>query len=80
MNETSSSLLTLSDDDLMLMLCVHPEKLSDPSRWCSDMRYFIKASSDGPKTSKEADILFAMGERLRDEANGKPQANDDLHS
>lgn len=32
---------------------------------------------DGPKTSEEADELFATGERLRGEANGEWSRNGD---
>ena len=71
MNETAPSLLSLSDDDFMLMLDVHPENLADPSRWCREMRENIRASQDGPKTSAEADALFADMDRLRAEANGE---------
>lgn len=53
------------------MLDVHPEKLADPSRWCREMRANIQASNAGPKTSAEADALFADMDRLRAEANGE---------
>lgn len=53
------------------MLCVRPENLKDPSRWCREMRENIRASQDGPKTSAEADALFADMDRLRAEANGE---------
>ena len=77
MNDTKHPFLCLSDNDLMLMLCVRPEKLADPSRWCREMRAFAQASNNGPKTSAEADELFAMMERLRDEANGEWSPNGD---
>ena len=68
------------DDVLMLMLCIRPEKLADPSRWCREMRAYAQASNDGPKTSEEADKLFAMAKRLRDEANGEwSEDRCDLH-
>ena len=50
MVEEKLSFLDLSDDDFMLLLCVRPEKLADPSRWCREMRAYAKASNDGPKT------------------------------
>lgn len=71
MTEPSPSLLTLSDADFMLMLDVHPEKLADPNRWCREMRAYILAANDGPKTSAEADDLFATMARLRAEASGE---------
>ena len=77
MTDPSLSFLSLSDDDFMLLLCVRPEKLADPSRWCREMRAYALASNDGPKTSEEADELFATMERLRDEANGEWSPNGD---
>lgn len=77
MIEENPSLVNLSDDDFMLLLCVRPEKLADPSRWCREMRAFAQASNNGPKTSAEADELFAMMERLRHEANGEWPLNGD---
>lgn len=71
MTEIKPSLLNLLDDDFILMLCVRPENLKDPSRWCREMRENIRASQDGPKTSAEADALFADMDRLRAEANGE---------
>jgi hypothetical protein len=71
MNDAKQMFNDLSDDDLMLMLCVKPENLIDPSRWCRDMRDHIQASSKEPTTSQEADILFATAKRLREEANGE---------
>jgi len=80
MIEENASFLNLSDDDFMLLLCVRPEKLADPSRWCREMRAYAKASNDGPKTSEEADKLFAMAKLLRDEANGEWSRDDDQHT
>ena len=77
MNEEKPSFVNLSDDDFMLLLCVRPEKLADPRRWCREMRAYALASNDGPKTSEEADKLFAMAKRLRDEANGEWSPDDD---
>lgn len=71
MTDPSLSFLSLSDDDLMLMLCVRPEKLTAPSRWCREMRAYIQATNDGPKTSAESDELFATMARLRAEANAE---------
>jgi hypothetical protein len=67
----SHSFLSFSDNALMLMLCVRPESLPDPSRWCREMRAYIEATNDAPKTSAESDELFATMARLRAEANGE---------
>ncbi len=77
MTETPPSFLRLSDEDLMLMLCVHPEKLADPSQWCREMRAYIRATNDGPKTSAEADDLFASIAKLRAEACRERLLHDD---
>lgn len=69
MIEPGSSFTILSDDGFMLTLDVRPERLADPSRWCSEMRAYIQATNGGPKTSEEADALFAAMDRLRTEAN-----------
>jgi len=77
MTEEKPSFLNLSDDDFMLLLCIRPEKIADPSRWCREMRAHVLASIDGPKTSEEADKEFAVAKRLRDEANGEWSPDDD---
>lgn len=71
MDDVSPSFLSLSDDDLMLLLCVRPENLSDPSRWCREMREYVRASEAGPKTSQEAENLKAVMDRLKAEADGE---------
>ncbi len=71
MTAKALSLLSLSDADLLLMLSVKTELLRDPNRWCHEMRAHIRATHDGPKTSEEADALFATMARLRAEANGE---------
>lgn len=68
MTEMSSSLLSLSDADLMLMFCIRTEKLSDPKRWCRDFQAAIQATLEGPKTSLEANALQDSIQRLMAEA------------
>ena len=68
MTKMSPSLLSLSDDDLMLMFCIRSEKLSDPGRWCRDFRAAIQAMHEGPKTSAEADVLQGSIQQLMAEA------------
>jgi hypothetical protein len=77
MSDEKPWFVNLSDDDFMLLLCVRPEKLADPNRWRREMRAFAQASNNGPKTSAEADELFAMMGRLRHEANGEWTLNGD---
>lgn len=71
MTSSAPSFLSFSDGDLMLMLCVNPERLPDPSRWCREVRAYIRATNDGPNTSAEADNLIATMVRLRVEASGE---------
>lgn len=68
MTKMSPSLLSLTDDELMLMFCVRPERLSDQGSWCRDFRVAIQASLDGPKTSSEADELQDKMKQLMAEA------------
>jgi len=68
MTKMSPSLLSLSDDDLMLMFCIRSERLSDPGRWCRDFRAAIQAMNEGPKTSSEADALQDSIQQLMTEA------------
>ena len=68
MTNMSPSLLSLSDDDLMLMFCVRSERLSDPGSWCRDFRTAIQAMHEGPKTSSEADALQGSIQQLMAEA------------
>jgi hypothetical protein len=58
-------MLDLPDDLLMLILCVHPERLADPARWCDEVRLLSGAV---PKTSREAEDLMDRWARLREEA------------
>jgi hypothetical protein len=58
-------MIDLPDDLLMLILCVHPERLADPARWCDEVR---SLSESVPKTSREAEDLMDRWARLRKEA------------
>lgn len=60
--------LDLSDEALMLALCVRPENLEEPARWCREIRALARAINEGPKTTEEAEELMRIGDRLRDEA------------
>lgn len=54
------------DDMLMLIFCIHPERLADPERWCSEFRSLSGAAD--PRTSHEAEDLKDHWAGLRDEA------------
>jgi hypothetical protein len=58
-------MINFPDDLLMLALCVHPERLADPARWCDEVRLL---SASVPKTAREAEDLMDRRSRLRKEA------------
>ncbi len=37
-------LLNLTDQELMLALCVREENLVNPSKWCAEMRQYMQES------------------------------------
>ena len=59
-------MLDLPDDVLMLLLCIHPERLADPAHWCDEVRSLSIAAD--PRTSQEAEDLMDRWARLREEA------------
>jgi hypothetical protein len=59
-------MIDLPDDVLMLALCVHPERLADPARWCDEVRALSGAAD--PRTSREAEDFMDRWARLREEA------------
>ena len=74
-NQETPSFLSLSDDDFMLLLCVRPEHLADPARWCAEMRVLARAKLVGPKTTSESEALQAIASRLANEASGRVNNN-----
>lgn len=65
-----SSILKLTDDELMLALCIRPERLKNPARWCNESRVLAIARHIGPKSVAEADEIDALNDRLNDEYAG----------
>lgn len=65
------SFLDLPDNLLMLALCVRPENLKDPEKWCSEIRVLHKAMQVGPTTVAEAEELMAQFDRLADESSNQ---------
>ena len=59
-------MIDLPDDVLMLVLCVHPDRLADPARWCDEVRALSGAAD--PRTSREAEDFMDRWARLREEA------------
>ncbi len=62
------TILDLPDDLFMLALCVRPENLKDPAKWCSKIRTLHKAVQAGPTTVAEAEELMAQFDCLADES------------
>ncbi len=58
----------LSDEAMLLALCIHPERLPDPARWCREWRAVCAAIEKGPATSEEADHLRSWAHKLAQEA------------
>lgn len=67
------SFLDLPDDELMLVLCVRPENLANPAKWCEQIRAHARASKVGPKTVAEAEAMMATALRLAEESAGQRQ-------
>lgn len=68
---STSTFLDLPDDQFMLLLCVRPENLRDPARWCQEMREHSRAVKAGPKTVAEAEALMETASRLAEESAGE---------
>ena len=55
------------DDIFMLMLCVQPERLEDPTRWCREMRE-LQTLESNIATVEDAEKVLEMAKRLATEA------------
>lgn len=53
------------DDLLLLILCVIPDRLADPARWCNDFR---SLSGSVPQTAQEAEEWMDRWAQLGTEA------------
>ncbi len=70
--------LQLPDDQLMLALCVREENLTDPAKWCRELRACWLEKSKQIRDAVHAERLMEWSERLSMEAAGKrPQSLDD---
>jgi hypothetical protein len=69
-NKSTSTWLDLSDEAFMLALCVRPENLQDPARWCSEMRSHAQAMKVGPTTVQESEQMMDTAIRLAEESAG----------
>jgi hypothetical protein len=67
-------LADLSDEDLLLALCVRPEQLDDPSAWCARLREL--ESRPDPTTVMEAEALMKDRDALRDTIHSSRSVSD----
>ncbi len=71
-------LLNLTDQELMLALCVREENLVNPSKWCAEMRQYMQESGKVSLSVEESERLMALGDRLSREAGGEVKTK--IHS
>lgn len=66
------SIHTMTDEQLLLALCIWEEQLDNPAEWCREFRQLSLDTMAGPKTSDEAHALMARKKRLRDAIKKAP--------
>ena len=69
-NTSTSTWLDLPDEAFMLALCVRPENLQDPARWCSEMRAHARAMKVGPTSVQQSEQMMETATRLAEESAG----------
>lgn len=59
----------LTDDQMLLALCIREEELDDSGAWCQEFRAFSREAKEGPKTVAEAEAMMqrsaALSDRIR---------------
>lgn len=65
----------MSDEALILALCVRDENLVSPSRWCAEMRRYMQECGKASFTTEESERLMAWGAELSREAAGERPIN-----
>ena len=68
MTETSSWVAQFTDEQLLDLLGLSPERMADPARWCRDLRNSCAVHERGFATSAEVDCWRETAERLCREA------------
>jgi hypothetical protein len=69
-DDLASTWLDLPDEAFMLVLCVRPENLSNPARWCSEMRAHARAVKVGPTSVQQSEQMMETATRLAEESAG----------
>lgn len=62
--------LSLPTDKLLLALCIRQENLTDPDRWCEELREYERQSRQPGLTVADVERLWAWRGRLTMEAEG----------
>lgn len=62
----------MSDERMLLTLCIREEELDDPSAWCRDFRAHCHETREGPSTTAEAEAMMSRSDALVGRINKKP--------
>lgn len=63
-NTTAMWFDPLSDEQMLLALCIREEELDEPAAWCADFRAYSRWVKEGPKSVAEAEAMMAKSEAL----------------
>lgn len=55
----------MTNDQMLLTLCIRKEDLEDPAAWCQELRTICRASTTEPKTVLDAEALMKQSAALR---------------
>lgn len=69
----ASTFLDLPDDEFMLALCVRPENLQHPAKWCEEMRAHVRAMKVGLTSVQDSEQMMETAIRLAEESAGTRQ-------
>lgn len=62
----------MTDDQMLLALCIREEELDDPAAWCREFRAYSQEAKEGPKTVAEAEAMMLRSAALSDRIRKKP--------
>lgn len=62
----------MTDDQMLLALCIREEELDDPAAWCQEFRAYRREAKEGPKTVAEAEAMMLRSAALSDRIRKKP--------
>lgn len=64
----------MTDDQMLLTLCIRKEDLEDPAAWCQELRAICRASTTVPKTFLDAEALMEQSAALRHRIKSKARS------